>query len=82
MFQPAVDLYPEVPSQETVGACLLELTHEAFESVPTNCFLDSTRVLSSASMTFLLEQSLEVGSTVPEEAPPFSSFGVWLQRLL
>ena len=37
----------------------------------TYCFLDITRVLSSAGMTFLLEQSLkgEVGSTVRVGAP-------------
>ena len=58
----AVDLDPEVPGLETVGACLPELTHETFESIaplglenPTCGFLDSRRVLSSAGMTFLLE---------------------------
>ena len=71
-------------SQETVVVCLLELTHEAFESItllglvsPTYCFRDNTRTLSSAAMTFLLEQSLvnEVGSMVLEEVLPLSSSG-------
>ena len=46
---------------------LLLLTHEAFESVvavdietPFCCSLDDTRVFSSVSMTFLLEQGLEI----------------------
>ena len=75
---------PDVTSQETVGACSLKLTHEAFESItphglvsPTYCFRDNTRILSSAGMTFLLEQSLEneVGSMLLEEVLPLSSSG-------
>ena len=29
----AVDLHPDVTSQAAVGACLLELAHEAFERI-------------------------------------------------
>ena len=56
-------------SQETVGACLLELTQEAFESV--------TPILSSTGMILWLEQSLEseVGTVVLEEVLLLSSFG-------
>ena len=73
---PSVDFDPDVPGQETLGACVLKLTHEAFENIlplgienPTYCSLDNTRgVLSSAGMTFLLEQGLkdEVSSVVLE----------------
>ena len=54
-----------------------QICHEALESIipvdietPIYCSLDETRVFSSASMTFLLEQGLEieVGSVTPEKA--------------
>ena len=79
-----VDLDPDVTSQETAGACFLELTHEAFESItplglvsPPFCFHDNARILSPAGMIFLLEQSLEseVGTMVLEEVLPLSSSG-------
>ena len=66
-----------MPSQETADACLLGLTQEALENIipvdietPIYCSLDETRVFSSVSMTFLLEQGLEIelGSVTPEKA--------------
>ena len=55
-----------MPSQEIVDG-LLVLTHEALESTfpvdietPIYCSLEDTRVLSSVSMTFVLEQGLEI----------------------
>ena len=80
----AVDLDPDVTRQETGGACLLELTHEAFESIiplglesPIFCFHDKTRILTSAGMILVLEQSpeSEVGTVVLEEVVPVSSSG-------
>ena len=58
---PSVDFDPDMPSQETVGACLLVLTRNPVDlETPTYCPLDDTRVFNSAGMTFLLEQGLEI----------------------
>ena len=68
----------DMPSQETADACLLVLTHEALESIilvdvetPIYYSLDDTRVFISVSMTFLLEQGLEIelGFVKLEKAP-------------
>ena len=47
----SIDFDPDLPSQETVGACLLELTH--------GILLDDTCVLNSAGMIFRLQQFLK-----------------------
>ena len=59
---PSVDFDPDIPSQETVGACLLVLTHEPLENIipvdletPTYCSLDDMCVLNSAGMIFRLD---------------------------